>query len=181
MHSSIICLAPSNFFDRFSARLRTSRPRCIADAGSIPEELDRFLATVRERAAEVAARLEKDAIGCSEWNSSAGPVVARDRRDRAAGRRRTTRLSSCSTCSTCSSSRSRRSRRARDRLGSAGVLVDDFPGLKADGLTATRGRAPCAAREDLQFLTWDHPLASGALDMLLGPSEATAASHDGPT
>ena len=54
------------------------------------------------------------------------------------------------------------------RLGSAGVLVDDFPGLKADGLTYTRDRSRALLREDLQFLTWDHPLASGALDMLLG-------------
>jgi ATP-dependent helicase HepA len=54
------------------------------------------------------------------------------------------------------------------RLGSAGVLVDDFPGLKAEGLTYTRDRSRALRREDLQFLTWDHPLATGALDMLLG-------------
>ena len=61
------------------------------------------------------------------------------------------------------------------RLGSAGVLVDDFPGLKADGLTYTRDRSRALLREDLQFLTWDHPLASGALDMLLGSERGNCA------
>lgn len=54
------------------------------------------------------------------------------------------------------------------RLGSAGVLVDDFPGLTADGLTLTADRARAVVREDLQFLTWDHPIVTGALDLLLG-------------
>lgn len=54
------------------------------------------------------------------------------------------------------------------RLGSAGVLVDDFPGLPSDGLTLTADRSRALVREDLQFLTWDHPLVTGALDLLLG-------------
>jgi ATP-dependent helicase HepA len=54
------------------------------------------------------------------------------------------------------------------RLGSAGVLRDTFPGLTSDGLTITSDRQRALAREDLQFLTWDHPLVTGALDRLLG-------------
>jgi len=54
------------------------------------------------------------------------------------------------------------------RLGSAGVLRDTFPGLTASGLTITADRARALAREDLQFLTWDHPLVTGAMDRLLG-------------
>jgi ATP-dependent helicase HepA len=54
------------------------------------------------------------------------------------------------------------------RLGSAGVLAESFPGLPADGFTVTCDRARAIAREDIQFLTWDHPLVTGALDLLLG-------------
>jgi ATP-dependent helicase HepA len=61
------------------------------------------------------------------------------------------------------------------RLGSAGVLVDEFPGLKAEGLTVTRDRERALVREDLQFLTWDHPLATGALDLLLGSEKGNCA------
>jgi ATP-dependent helicase HepA len=54
------------------------------------------------------------------------------------------------------------------RLGSAGVLAESFPGLPAEGFTVTCDRARALAREDIQFLTWDHPLVTGALDLLLG-------------
>ncbi len=54
------------------------------------------------------------------------------------------------------------------QLGSAGVFAESFPGLPAQGLTVTCDRARALAREDVQFLTWDHPLVTGALDLLLG-------------
>ena len=54
------------------------------------------------------------------------------------------------------------------QLGSAGVLADTFPGLPADGLTVTADRSRALSREDLQFLTWDHPLVTNAIDLVLG-------------
>ncbi len=60
------------------------------------------------------------------------------------------------------------------RLGSAGVLVDAFPGLPTDGLTLTCDRSRALAREDLPFLTWDHPLVSGALDLVLGAEKGNS-------
>lgn len=53
-------------------------------------------------------------------------------------------------------------------LGSAGVLAESFPGLPEDGLVLTCDRARALVREDLQFLTPDHPLVNGALDLVLG-------------
>ncbi|MDP1831299.1 MAG: RNA polymerase-associated protein RapA [Geothrix sp.] len=60
------------------------------------------------------------------------------------------------------------------QLGSAGVLVDAFPGLTSEGLTITCDRQRALAREDLQFLTWDHPLVTGALDLLLGSEQGNS-------
>jgi ATP-dependent helicase HepA len=60
------------------------------------------------------------------------------------------------------------------KLGSAGVLADSFPGLPAEGLTVTCDRKRALTREDVQFLTWDHPLVSGALDLLLGSEKGNA-------
>jgi ATP-dependent helicase HepA len=54
------------------------------------------------------------------------------------------------------------------QLGSAGVFADSFPGLPTEGMTVTADRARALAREDIQFLTSDHPLVTGALDLLLG-------------
>jgi len=54
------------------------------------------------------------------------------------------------------------------RLGSAGVFAESFPGLPQGGFTVTTDRRHALAREEIQFLTWDHPLVTGALDLLLG-------------
>lgn len=59
------------------------------------------------------------------------------------------------------------------QLGSAGVFADTFPGLPAEGLTVTCDRQRALSREDVQFLTWDHPLVTGALDLLLGSDKGT--------
>ena len=61
------------------------------------------------------------------------------------------------------------------RLGSAGVLLDAFPGLNSDTVTVTCSRAHALHREDVQFLTWDHPLAGGALDLLLTSEKGNCA------
>ncbi len=45
---------------------------------------------------------------------------------------------------------------------------DSFPGLHADGMTATCTRAMALAHEDMQFLSWEHPLVSGAMEMVTG-------------
>jgi ATP-dependent helicase HepA len=45
--------------------------------------------------------------------------------------------------------------------------VHRFPALPDDGLTATYQRDLALSREDLQYLTWEHPMVSGAIDMLL--------------
>jgi ATP-dependent helicase HepA len=54
------------------------------------------------------------------------------------------------------------------KLGRAGILADSFPGLPSAGFTITFDRKRALAREDMQFMTWDHPLVTGAFDLLLG-------------
>jgi ATP-dependent helicase HepA len=66
------------------------------------------------------------------------------------------------------------------RLGSAGVLADSFPGMPSEGFTVTCDRRRALAREDMQFLTWDHPLVSGALDLLLGSEKGNNSLAEWP-
>ena len=42
-----------------------------------------------------------------------------------------------------------------------------FPALPADGVTVTYQREMALAREDIDFLTWEHPMVSGAMDMVV--------------
>ncbi|HET8731773.1 MAG TPA: RNA polymerase-associated protein RapA, partial [Moraxellaceae bacterium] len=46
-------------------------------------------------------------------------------------------------------------------------LLDGFPGLDPDGMTVSFSRDYALAREDVHFLSWEHPMAQGLLDLFL--------------
>ena len=48
------------------------------------------------------------------------------------------------------------------------MLVPNFPGLPDDGMTITFERDTALSRDDLTFVTWDHPLIRGGIDLILG-------------
>lgn len=45
--------------------------------------------------------------------------------------------------------------------------VDSFPYLPSSGMTITFERAVALTREDYTFITWDHPMVTAAMDMIL--------------
>lgn len=47
------------------------------------------------------------------------------------------------------------------------MMGHSFPALPEDGLTATYQRDLALSREDFHFLTWEHPMVTGAMDMVL--------------
>lgn len=47
------------------------------------------------------------------------------------------------------------------------MRVEQFPGLPESGLTITYEREQALSREDMQFITWEHPLVRGAQDLIL--------------
>jgi ATP-dependent helicase HepA len=63
------------------------------------------------------------------------------------------------------------------------MLHDHFPGLGAEPHTVTFDRGAALAHEDRQFLTWEHPMVRGCLEMLLsgelGGAALTLCSHPG--
>lgn len=46
------------------------------------------------------------------------------------------------------------------------MRVAQFPGLPESGLTITYQRQQALSREDMQFITWEHPLVRGAQDLI---------------
>lgn len=46
------------------------------------------------------------------------------------------------------------------------MRVPHFPGLPEDGVTVTFQRQQALSREDMQFLTWEHPLVRGAQELV---------------
>jgi len=55
------------------------------------------------------------------------------------------------------------------------MRVPNFPELPEDGATVTMDRAIGLAREDMLFLTWEHPLVRGAMDLILNNAHGNAA------
>jgi ATP-dependent helicase HepA len=53
-------------------------------------------------------------------------------------------------------------------LNAQGVLTDAFPSIPKEGLIVTFDRQRALGREDVGFLTWDHPMVTGAIDLILG-------------
>lgn len=47
------------------------------------------------------------------------------------------------------------------------MKTSHFPGLKEDGVTVTYARAKALVREDVEFLSWEHPMVSECMEMIL--------------
>lgn len=48
------------------------------------------------------------------------------------------------------------------------MLTADFPGLKEEGLTVTYNREKAQQREDMEFITWEHPLVTNGIEFIIG-------------
>ena len=46
-------------------------------------------------------------------------------------------------------------------------MLAPYPGLHDEGMTITYSRATALANEDMQFLTWEHPMVITGMDMVL--------------
>lgn len=56
------------------------------------------------------------------------------------------------------------------------MYVPYFPHLDADGKRITFERKIALKREDLEFITWDHPMVVGVLDLILGNNFGNASA-----
>ncbi len=54
------------------------------------------------------------------------------------------------------------------------MRVSHFPGLSEDGMTVTVDRQIALGREELQFLTWEHPIVTAAMDLVLSSETGNA-------
>jgi ATP-dependent helicase HepA len=55
------------------------------------------------------------------------------------------------------------------------MLVPSYPGLPDEGCTVTFNRDTALSREDMRFLTWEHPMIQGGIDLLLAENIGTTA------
>jgi ATP-dependent helicase HepA len=62
-------------------------------------------------------------------------------------------------------------------------IMGSFPELREDGMTVTYNRETALAHEDVQYLSWEHPMVTGAMDLVLssepGNTAVTALRYQG--
>lgn len=54
------------------------------------------------------------------------------------------------------------------------LFTDSFPGLPEEGMQATYERNRALGREDIGFLTWDHPMVQGSIDLVLSTEKGNS-------
>ncbi len=55
------------------------------------------------------------------------------------------------------------------------LFTDAFPSIPREGVIVTADRANALSRDDLGYLSWDHPMVTGAFDLLIGSEHGNAA------
>ncbi|MEC8614206.1 MAG: hypothetical protein VXY17_02210, partial [Verrucomicrobiota bacterium] len=60
------------------------------------------------------------------------------------------------------------------RLAPGQLFTDSFPCLPEEGTTVTYDRTRALGREDIGFLTWDHPMVRGAIDLTLSSEKGNS-------
>ena len=54
------------------------------------------------------------------------------------------------------------------------LFTDCFPGLPEEGMMVTCDRKRALGREDVGFLTWDHPMVRGSIDLILSSEKGNS-------
>lgn len=55
------------------------------------------------------------------------------------------------------------------------MMVPSYPGLPYEGATITFDRETALSREDMHFISWEHPMIQGGIDLLLSEGVGTCA------
>ena len=55
------------------------------------------------------------------------------------------------------------------------MMVPSYPGLPYEGATITFDRETALSREDMNFISWEHPMIQGGIDLLLSEGVGTSA------
>lgn len=53
------------------------------------------------------------------------------------------------------------------------MLTSDFPGLPEEGATVTFNRQKALSRDDVHYLSWEHPMITGGMEMILSSDTGT--------
>ncbi len=159
------------------------QPRLLqAFANPLDESWAKLLEDTRARLAELEEKMEKGRDRLLEYNSCRPSVAAElcnaaKKEDSASSIRDYMELSF-----DCFGVDSVEHSRGRYILHPAENMLMNFPQLQEDGMTVCYDREIALGHEDVHFLSWEHPMVIGAMDMVLsselGNTSMISISHE---
>ncbi len=150
------------------ARVRSALEEALHQVDAGIEDLPALIGTTRTLHGELNAALHRGRDRLLEY-SACRPQLANRLRDRALQEDTEASLSNyLEAVFDCFGVDSEEQRDACDLIRPGEHMLTRFPGLPDDGMLITYARDTALANEDVQYVTWEHPLVSTAMDMVLG-------------
>lgn len=136
-------------------------------SNTVSEEFDEFLQQVSEKHQEFKAQLEQGRDRLLEINSSGGDKANQLAAD-VAEQDDDLGLAALmfSIFDVFGINQEDKGENALILKPSEHMLVPQFPGLLEEGMTITFDRDTALSREDMHFVSWDHPMVTGAMELL---------------
>ncbi len=167
-----VCPIGQSIFDRFSENLIE---QLLADTDD-SQALDTLITETAEHTQQTLAELQAGRNKLLELNSCnpeqaqvlIDAIQSQDDRDQLADYM-------TSVFDTYGVDQERHSENASVIHPSDHMQCEHFPGLPSEGLTATFDRTQALSREDMHFLTWEHPMVSGCMEMIFGSERGNTA------
>ena len=158
-----ICPAGTVLFDRFQQQLQA----CLYDANDAVglEQLIDTTRTVTEQTLEQLSQGRNHLLELNSFNGEAADEVVAEMID--AGQSRELAAYVDRICDEFGVEQHSHGPNSVVLQPGDHMQYHSFPGLSEEGLTGSYNRDEALSREDLHFLTWEHPLVSGAMDMVL--------------
>jgi ATP-dependent helicase HepA len=167
-----VCPIGQSIFDRFSESLIE---QLLADAED-SQALDTLITETAEHTQQTLAELQAGRNKLLELNSCnpeqaqvlIDAIQSQDDRDQLADYM-------TSVFDTYGVDQERHSENASVIHPSDHMQCEHFPALPEEGMTATFDRTQALSREDMHFLTWEHPMVSGCMEMIFGSERGNTA------
>jgi len=173
------CPAGQSVFEQVQEALLEA----LQQAGEALEDIDTLISTTRALHQRLQQTLHEGRDRLLEYNSCR-PHVAQALTRRAAAQEQQATLSAyMDALFDCFNIDCEEHSESRYILRPGSNMMGSFPELREDGMTVTYRRETALAHEDTQYLSWEHPMVSGAMDLVLssepGNTALTAVRYPG--
>jgi ATP-dependent helicase HepA len=155
----------------------------LQQAGEALEDLDTLIGTTRTLRQQLQHALQAGRDRLLEYNSCRPHVAQALTRRAASQEQQSTLYAYMDAVFDCFNVECEEHSASRYIVRPGSNMMGSFPGLPEDGMTVTYSRETALAHEDVQYLTWEHPLVTGAMDLVLssepGNTAVTALRYQG--